>query len=116
MEKTSSYIYQYMIIYMISINLATQCSDGGTIILFNNSLKYLEEDIGSLVINFSHLLSEPSLFSSCCLHLLFMAMTRIRILFHDLNEESLMQGLFIYSILGKFQEQRKDTEALRDLQ
>ena len=43
-----------------------------------------------------------------------MIMIRIRILSIDLNEE--FNARTIYSILGKFQEQRKDTEAFRDLQ
>ena len=34
--------------------------NGGRIILFNSSIKYLE-DIGNLVINFSHLFLEPFL-------------------------------------------------------
>ena len=67
--------------------------NGGRIILFNSSIKYLE-DIGNLVINFSHLFLEPFLFNSYCLPLLVMIMI-IRILSIDLNEESLMQGLFI---------------------
>ena len=66
---------------------------GGRIILFNNSIKYLE-DIRNLVINFSHLFSEPFLFNSYCLSLLVLIMI-IRILSIDLNEESLTQGLFI---------------------
>ena len=47
------YVYVCVCVCIIFIN-------GGTIILFNNSIKCLE-DIGSLVINFSHMFSEPSL-------------------------------------------------------
>lgn len=61
--------------------------------LFNNSVRYIEEDTGSQVIDSSNLLSELSLFSSYCVPVSVMALIRIRILSNDLNEECLMQEL-----------------------